>query len=164
MQGKRTGCYHSTGSLTAFGVSPGFRTWYANCWLCDLGQLHLSFFFVCLFGWFFLVFQDRVSLYSSGCPGTHSVDQTGLELRNPPASASQVLGLKVCTTTPSTHLSFSIHRMDIIFFSSVSGNLKWRGTEIVLYISRHPAIILFFILFIVSIVMKETLWFEERPL
>jgi hypothetical protein len=33
------------------------------------------------------------------CPGTHSVDQAGLELRNLPASASQVLGLKVCTTT-----------------------------------------------------------------
>jgi hypothetical protein len=28
-----------------------------------------------------------------------SVDQAGLELRNPPASASQVLGLKACTTT-----------------------------------------------------------------
>ncbi|GAB1287511.1 N-alpha-acetyltransferase 15, NatA auxiliary subunit [Apodemus speciosus] len=35
-----------------------------------------------------------VSLYSPGCSGTHSVDQAGLELRNPPASASQVLGLK----------------------------------------------------------------------
>jgi hypothetical protein len=41
-----------------------------------------------------------VSLYSPGCPGTHSVDQAGLELRNLPASASQVLGLKVCATTP----------------------------------------------------------------
>jgi hypothetical protein len=41
----------------------------------------------------------RVSLCSSGCPGTHSVDQAGLELRNPPASASQVLGLKVDATT-----------------------------------------------------------------
>jgi hypothetical protein len=49
---------------------------------------------------FFLVFRDRVSLYSPGCPGTHFVDQVGLELRNPPASASRVLGLKVCTTTP----------------------------------------------------------------
>ena len=45
-----------------------------------------------------LFFRDRVSLYSPGCPGTHFVDQAGLELRNPPASASQVLGLKVCTT------------------------------------------------------------------
>jgi hypothetical protein len=43
--------------------------------------------------------RDKVSLYSSGCPETHSVDQAGLELRNPPASASQVLGLKVCPTT-----------------------------------------------------------------
>jgi hypothetical protein len=45
------------------------------------------------------VFGDRVSLYSPGCPGTHSVDQAGLKLRNPPASASQVLGLKACATT-----------------------------------------------------------------
>jgi hypothetical protein len=50
---------------------------------------------------FFLVFfQDRVSLCSPGCPGTHSVDQAGLELRNPPVSASQVLGLKECATMP----------------------------------------------------------------
>jgi hypothetical protein len=27
-----------------------------------------------------LFLQDRVSLWSPGCPGTHSVDQTGLEL------------------------------------------------------------------------------------
>ena len=36
----------------------------------------------------FFVFQDRVSLYSPGCPGTHFVDHAGLELRHPPASAS----------------------------------------------------------------------------
>jgi hypothetical protein len=30
--------------------------------------------------------RDRVSLYSSGCPGTHFVDQAGLKLRNLPAS------------------------------------------------------------------------------
>jgi hypothetical protein len=47
----------------------------------------------------FLVFRDRVSLCSPSCPGTHSVDQAGLELRNLPAFSSQVLGLKVCTTT-----------------------------------------------------------------
>jgi hypothetical protein len=47
----------------------------------------------------FLFFRDRVLLYSPGCPGTHSVDQAGLELRNLPASASQVLELKACTTT-----------------------------------------------------------------
>jgi hypothetical protein len=47
----------------------------------------------------FLFFKGRVSLCSPGCPGTHSVDQAGLKLRNPPASASQVLGLKACATT-----------------------------------------------------------------
>jgi hypothetical protein len=42
---------------------------------------------------FCFVFRDRVFLYSPGCPGTHSVDQAGLKLRNSPASASQVLRL-----------------------------------------------------------------------
>jgi hypothetical protein len=56
--------------------------------------------FLFWFWFWFLVFRDRVSLYSPGCPGTHSVDQAGLELRNPPASASWVLGLKACATTP----------------------------------------------------------------
>jgi hypothetical protein len=51
------------------------------------------------FGVFVCLFRDRVSLYSPGCPGTHFVDQAGLELRNPPASASRVLGLKACATT-----------------------------------------------------------------
>jgi hypothetical protein len=64
------------------------------------GNKHTCNFFVCLFLFFvcLFVFLDRVSLYSPGCPGTHFVDQAGLELRNPPASASQVLGLKACTT------------------------------------------------------------------
>jgi hypothetical protein len=64
------------------------------------------FFF---FGFWFLVFGDGVSLCSSGCPGTHSVDQAGLELRNPPASAAQVLGLKAWPPHPArdTFLTFS---------------------------------------------------------
>jgi hypothetical protein len=53
-----------------------------------------------------LVFQDKVSLYSPGCPGTHSVDQAGLELRNRPASASRVLGLKAGATKPGSYVSF----------------------------------------------------------
>jgi hypothetical protein len=61
--------------------------------------------FVCLFAFcfvlfcFVLFFRDKASLYSPGCPGTHFVDQAGLELRNLPASTSQVLGLKACATT-----------------------------------------------------------------
>ena len=48
---------------------------------------------------FFFFSRDRVSLCIPGCPGTHSVDQAGLELRDLPASASQVLGLQACATT-----------------------------------------------------------------
>jgi hypothetical protein len=63
---------------------------------------HLPFcLFVCLF---VSVFQNRVSLYSPGCRRTHSVDQAGLELRSLPASASQVLRLKVCANTAWPHL------------------------------------------------------------
>jgi hypothetical protein len=32
--------------------------------------------------------ENKVSLCSPGCPGTHSVDQTVLELKDPSASAS----------------------------------------------------------------------------
>jgi hypothetical protein len=51
------------------------------------------------FGFFiFKIFFETgflcIALYSPGCPRTHFIDQAGLELRNPPASASQVLGLK----------------------------------------------------------------------
>jgi hypothetical protein len=43
-----------------------------------------------VYGCLFLFFWDRVSLCSPGCPGTHFVDQAGLKLSNPPASASQL--------------------------------------------------------------------------
>jgi hypothetical protein len=52
-----------------------------------------GFLFVC----FCFLFFETGFLCSLGCPGTHSVD---LELRNPPASASRVLGLKACATMP----------------------------------------------------------------
>jgi hypothetical protein len=44
-----------------------------------------------------LVFFEIVSLDSLGF-----VDRAGLELRNPPTSASRVLGLKVWGTTPGS--------------------------------------------------------------
>ena len=47
---------------------------------------------------FFVYFDIGFLLYSLGCPGTNSVDQAGLELRNLPASVSQVVGLKACNT------------------------------------------------------------------
>ena len=39
-----------------------------------------------------VVFRHRVFLYRLGCPGTHSVDQAGLKLRDLPTSAS----LNIC--------------------------------------------------------------------
>jgi hypothetical protein len=42
-----------------------------------------------LFLYFFVCFCDRVSLCSPGGPGTCSVDQAGLKLRDSPASVSQ---------------------------------------------------------------------------
>jgi hypothetical protein len=59
----------------------------------DIGYSQLQFSYFILFYFilfyfilfYFLVFRDRVSLCSPGCPGTHSVDQAGLELRNLPA-------------------------------------------------------------------------------
>jgi hypothetical protein len=71
----------------------------APLWLAERRMLILSSLvclFVCLF------FPARVSLCSPGCPGTHSVDQAGLELRIPPASAPQVLGSKACVTMPDS--------------------------------------------------------------
>jgi hypothetical protein len=79
----------------------------------------LFFWFFCFL--FFLVFRDRVSLYSPGCPGAHFVDQAGLELRNLPASASRVLGLKACATTPG-HTLIIINNIVIIVNIIVNSN------------------------------------------
>jgi hypothetical protein len=80
------------------------------CYLSLCVCISLAVFLV----WFGLAFPDRVSLCSPGCPGTHSVDQAGLKLRNPPASASQALGLKECATTARLLLCFEC----LVFFVS----------------------------------------------
>jgi hypothetical protein len=61
--------------------------------------------FVCLFVLVLFLFFEIGFLCSPGCPGTHFVDQADFELRNPPASASQVLGLKEYATTPGFHIN-----------------------------------------------------------
>jgi hypothetical protein len=73
----------------------------------------LSFFLS--FFLFFFFFGDRVSLYSPGFPGTHSVDQADLELRNPPASASQVLALKAYATTAQQEKNFFLKKEKFIY-------------------------------------------------
>jgi hypothetical protein len=44
---------------------------------------------------FVFVFQDKVSLCSPGCPGTHSVNQAGrqIHLRLPPAPSARIKGV-----------------------------------------------------------------------
>jgi hypothetical protein len=68
----------------------------------------------------FLVLRDRVSLYSPGCPGTHFVDQAGLKFRNPPASASQVLGLKACASTARPRKSIFNERKKKFMYNFIS--------------------------------------------
>jgi hypothetical protein len=75
--------------------------------------LFIYFYFLFVVGWLvgWLVdwFFETGFLCSPGCPGTHFVDQVGLKLRNLPASASQVLELKACATTPGSHVCFSFY-------------------------------------------------------
>jgi hypothetical protein len=93
-------------TLVHLAILCWFFVWFGLVWSgCYL--------FVCLFVCF-----DRVFMGSLGCSGTHSVDQAGLELRNLPASASQVLGLKACATTAQIFCwsslgfaSFHFHRL-----------------------------------------------------
>jgi hypothetical protein len=104
-------CYFSVRTASTvklsypFLLSPSFRVSIA----CVLG-----FLWHFLFQPFFFFFWDRVSLCIPGCPGTHFVDQAGLEFRNPPASAPRVLGLKACTIMPSFN---HIFLMVILYFS-----------------------------------------------
>jgi hypothetical protein len=76
------------------GLNSGHQAWWQVTLLAECRIFLFCFVLFCF------VFQD-LSLYSPGCPGTHFVDHAGLKFRNPPASASQVLGLKACATTPS---------------------------------------------------------------
>jgi hypothetical protein len=52
-----------------------------------VGQTELEPFFI-------MIFVCLFCFSSLGCPGTHSVDQAGLKLRNPPASCLPSAGIK----------------------------------------------------------------------
>jgi hypothetical protein len=69
----------------------------------------LVLFFILFFVVVVLFFLSRVSLSSPCCPGIRSVDQAGLEL----ASASQVLALKIGTTTVQLSVCFLIRATKI---------------------------------------------------
>ena len=76
-----------------------------NAWIWSIVYIFNPVLF--LFAWFLVFFQDRVSLCSPGCPGTHSVEHAGLKFKNLPASASQVLELKACAITAWLSYFFS---------------------------------------------------------
>jgi hypothetical protein len=84
----------------------------------QVGFFCVLFCFV-LFCFVLFCFWDRVSLWSPGCPGAHSVDQAGLELRDLPVSASWVLGLKACATTPGSRWDFELSCFHLIWIISI---------------------------------------------
>ena len=92
-------------------------------------------FSLCLF---FFFFQDRVSLCSPSCPGTHSVVQAGLELRNLPASASQVLELKACATTPGGFNFFCLFVLNFFCKLMLKVSLQWIATGVQSLPSHMP--------------------------
>lgn len=59
--------------------------------------------------------EKGLLLCMPGCPGAQTVNQAGLELRYPPVSDSQTLGLKVLATT-SRLFSFFGSRVAVIGF------------------------------------------------
>lgn len=64
-----------------------------------------SLFFLFLFYFIYLVFQDRVSLYNPSCSGACFLaleTRLALNSRDLPVSASWVLRLKGCATTPGS--------------------------------------------------------------
>ena len=69
-------------TLLSFLLSPGFQHHIKWVWRYMPVMLALASSLF-LFG-----FQDRVSLCSTGYPGTHSIDQAGLQIRYSANSAS----------------------------------------------------------------------------
>ena len=93
--------------------------------------------FVCLF-----VFQDRIFLCSPGCSRTHSVEQAGLKLSDPPISASLVL----CTTTrllshclreKTTGLTFCVRNSKVILTQQPCWSAFWEFSHALGTIASH---------------------------
>jgi hypothetical protein len=104
-------------------VSPfgKFMVRYFACWFFFGGGLFVCFVLFC-FVLFCFVLETLCS------PGTHSEDQAGLELWNPPASASQVLGLQACATTARPTVSFLNSFVFVclcVVYACVSSHWSW---------------------------------------
>jgi hypothetical protein len=60
-----------------------------------------------------------------GCSRTHFVDQTGFKYKDLPASATQVLGLKVCTYIPSSFHKKTKTNLNSLLSSLISDRLLY---------------------------------------
>jgi hypothetical protein len=86
------------------------------------------FLFVCF------VFRDRVSLYSRGYPGTPSVDQAGLEVRNLPVSASQMLGLQALSTLPGHTTSLILIKFSLFCVKTLRKTKLWEWMFYIIFL------------------------------
>jgi hypothetical protein len=83
------------------------------------------------------VYQDRVSLCSPALWGIHSIEQAGFKFRDPPASATQMPGLKACadaataTTAATTWIAFSF------LCRTRSQPREWHG---LIEVGRHTSV------------------------
>jgi hypothetical protein len=65
----------------------------------------------------FVLFRDRVSLCSLGCPGTHFVDQASLELRKSTCLCLLSAGIKgMCHHCPAKTNSFVVFVVVVVLF------------------------------------------------
>ena len=62
----------------------------------------------------FLFFQDMVSLCSLGLPRTQSLEQAGLELRIPPAYASQSAEIKGTTAQSRKRINSATWEVKVV--------------------------------------------------
>lgn len=92
--------------------------------------LYCTFLFICIEIWFVCVYHTDPKI---------CVAQDGLKLMNdPPVTASQVLGLQLCSAVPSLYCSFKtrIFQHQFVFFlefeQSFFKNLPVSGVETVL--------------------------------
>jgi hypothetical protein len=93
--------------------------------------------FVCLFVFWF--FKTGFLCIALAVLKNHSVDQAGLELRNSPASASQVLGSKACANFPqccAVLVSILLLRRDAMTKGNISKRKRLIGLQ---FQGVHPS-------------------------
>lgn len=96
----------------------------------------------------FCFFKTRVSLCSPACLDVYSVDQNGLDIREPPATVSQELGLEMSTSTawPSVFTVLEIKLGPLFMLGKHSCHL-----------SHIPSLLCSFLIVVLSMYIMESL-------